>query len=101
MALLDAYVSAGQTANALGEARWLASHRGRAYAEYTPGNLLTPLNVGMTNMALLLGAELALELDDTKSAASQLDSFRKAWPQSGQSPALARRIASVQSALSP
>ncbi|MEZ5460427.1 putative peptide modification system cyclase [Dokdonella sp.] len=101
VALLDAYVSAGEPRKALAEARWLASHRGRAYAEYAPGNVLTPFNVSQTNLALLRGAELALEANDRKAAANQLESFRNVWPAAGQSPELARRIASVQSALSP
>ncbi|MGB0133607.1 putative peptide modification system cyclase, partial [Dokdonella sp.] len=101
VALLDAYSSTDEPAKALAEARWLASHRGRAYAEYMPGNLLTPFYVGQTNLALLRGAELALELGDTKSAASQLESFNKTWPKAGQDPALAQRMEHVQSDLSP
>ena len=101
VALLDAYASAGDMSKALGEARWLAAHRGRAYAEYSPGNLLTPFNVGQTNLALLRGAELAMQLGDTESAASQLESFRKAWPEAEEVSSLARRIEQVQSGLSP
>ena len=52
VALMDAYADAHDNASALGEARWLSSHRGRAYMEYNAQQVLTPFNVAESGIAL-------------------------------------------------
>ena len=84
---------------ALDEARWLANHRGRAYAEYYPGNLLTAFNVEQSNLSLLYGAEFALTMHDYGTARAMLDEFRKAWPDAHSHPVYSRQINRVQEGL--
>ncbi|MDG2517801.1 putative peptide modification system cyclase [Lysobacter soli] len=49
--LMDAYRDAGQSANAIEQARWVATHRGRAYVELECGHCLQALNVADSNRA--------------------------------------------------
>ena len=97
--LRNAYSSAGMPSLALDEARWLANHRGRAYAEYYPGNLLTAFNVEQSNLSLLYGAEFALTMHDYGTARAMLDEFRKAWPDAHSHPVYSRQINRVQEGL--
>jgi putative peptide modification system cyclase len=97
VALLEAYATTGQSRLALDEARWMVAHRGRAYAEYSPGNLLTSFNVKQANLAMLRAAELALTLGERKEARKMLDAFRNAWPDLKSFPTLAGRASVIQS----
>jgi hypothetical protein len=99
VALQNAYSSAGMSSLALDEARWLTDHRGRAYAEYYPGNLLTVFNVEQSNLSLLYGAKFALTMHDYASARAMLGEFRKAWPDAQGHPAYSRQINKVQEGL--
>ncbi|SFN28989.1 tetratricopeptide repeat protein, partial [Dokdonella immobilis] len=101
VALLNAHSAAGQARMALDEARWLTAHRGRAYAEYSPGNLLTTFNIKQANLALLRAAELSRTLGNRKEAGEMLGAFRNAWPDVKPFPALARRMTEIQSDLGP
>ena len=99
VALMNAYAAAGNSALALAEARWLSEHRGRAYAEYYPAQILTAYNIEQANLALLRGAELAIDSKDKASARGMLGEFLKAWPDASQQPAWQKRIESLQRAL--
>jgi putative peptide modification system cyclase len=100
VALLDSYAQAGKPGDeALRESRWLAAHRGRAYAEASAENLLTPYNVGQSDLALLRGAELALKANDGAGARSMLGKFREAWPEASRAPAFAERVKKIQDGL--
>lgn len=79
-ALKRAYADAGQWADARAEAEWLASHRGRAYAERTHRPLLMGLNVVDSNLALLDDAEFSLQLDETHRAEAKYEAFLALWP---------------------
>ena len=92
IALLDAYTDARDTANALAEARWLSSHRGRAYAESDMRLLLAPFNVASSDLALLRSAELSRVSDDEAGALRFLTEFKHAWPSATQMPWLASRL---------
>ncbi|HEX5123673.1 MAG TPA: putative peptide modification system cyclase, partial [Rhodanobacteraceae bacterium] len=94
--LMEAYAAQRDLAHARDEARWLAEHRGRAYAEYNMRQLLTPLNVVESDLALLRGAELALAAGDKASARTGLDTFLKAWPEAAASEPLSSRIRTLQ-----
>jgi putative peptide modification system cyclase len=48
--LMDAFTTTQNSVAARDEGQWLASHRGRAYAEPNVRNLLTPLNVALSNV---------------------------------------------------
>jgi len=80
LALMDAYATGNRDEDAFGEARWLAEHRGRAYAEHNVQRLLTPFNVVQSDLALLRAAELALKLGKKDEARNRLAAFRQAWP---------------------
>ena len=96
---MNAYAAAGKTALALTEARWLSDHRGRAYSEHYPAQILTAYNIEQANLALLRSSELALDNKDKASARGMLDDFLKAWPHASRQPAWQKRIESLQRAL--
>ena len=91
VALMDAYADAKDNAHALSEARWLAEHRGRAYAENSMQQLLTPFNVFESNLALLEEAQFALALGERANARKFASSFRNAWPDLSQIQFVAKR----------
>ncbi len=99
VALLDAHAAFGQHVLALDEARWLAAHRGRAYAEANASNLLMAFNIEQANLAMLRGAEIALARKDTKAARALLAQFLEAWPSASRAGPLATRLKAVQSGL--
>ena len=102
VALLDAYADMEKgSADALQEARWLTSHRGRAYAEAGASNLLTPFNVLQSDLAILRGAELSLSESDEQSARSMLDQFNRSWPDTSHAPSLTMRVKKIQDLLEP
>ena len=96
VALLDAYAANSESSKALAEVRWLSRHRGRAYAESSPGNMLGIANVEHSTLALLRGAELAAVGKEAKLANTLLESFLQNWPDAASHPALAPRIAALQ-----
>lgn len=100
LALMDSYAAKGDSKNALEQARWLASHRGRAYTEYNSDWIMRPFNVAQSNIALLHTAEFLNELNDKQAARSSLESFLRAWPEFGQSPRVASHVQNLQSRLS-
>ena len=59
VALMDAYVDAGDSERALEHARWLKSRRGRAYVELECGHCLQALNVADSNRAAAQEEKLA------------------------------------------
>nr|WP_246387711.1 putative peptide modification system cyclase [Chiayiivirga flava] len=79
-ALKRAYADAGQWAQARTEAEWLATHRGRAYAERTHRPLLMALNVVDSNLALLDDAEFSLQLGEPRRAQEKYEAFLEVWP---------------------
>ncbi|HTI94996.1 MAG TPA: putative peptide modification system cyclase [Rudaea sp.] len=79
-ALLDAYASLGQNEAALAEAQWLASHRGRAYAEYGANQFMMAFNVVQSDLALLRVAELSRDLGKPNESTKALNEFSRAWP---------------------
>jgi hypothetical protein len=97
--LLDAYVAGGHFEDALREANWIASHRGRAYAENNVQRMLTPLNVVQSDLALLTAAELAAKLNRNDETKKQLDAFRKAWPNADRIAFVAARTKTLDAAL--
>ncbi len=97
--LMEAHADAGRLENALAEARWLSTHRGRAYAETGAGSLLMLAGVEQSNLALLRGAEIAAARADARTASTQLQAFQGAWGDASRSGALATRVKKVQSAL--
>ncbi|HET8941103.1 MAG TPA: putative peptide modification system cyclase [Rudaea sp.] len=92
LALLDAYASKREYANALSEANWLADHRGRAYAEYGAQQFMTAFNVVQSDLALLRAAELSQDLNETENAKQLLAKFVQIWPKAQEMPALAARL---------
>ncbi|HET9031395.1 MAG TPA: putative peptide modification system cyclase [Dokdonella sp.] len=99
-ALLDAYADQKQFDKAIGEAQWLAQHRGRAYAESSQGHLLMVINVKFTTLAFLRGAELAAESHKFAEANAMMKSFLEAWPDARTHPALKLRLSRLQAVLS-
>ena len=98
VALLDAYDDAGDRKSALEHARWLAQHRGRAYAEYNANWIARPFNVAQSDMALLRMAELSHALGDQAAVRTALDQFRLAWPDAARDPFIEPRLGKLQPA---
>ncbi|MGH8147961.1 MAG: putative peptide modification system cyclase, partial [Rhodanobacteraceae bacterium] len=92
VALMDGYIDVHDSANALVEARWLSSHRGRAYVESNTLFTLTPFNVAMSDLALLQTAELAHASGDAVEVQRSLAAFQRAWPSAAQLPWVSSRI---------
>jgi hypothetical protein len=91
---MDAYASAGDFKAALEQARWLAAHRGRAYAEYDPHRV--PFNVVQSDLAMLNAAEYAATLGDKAEAQKSLQEFRKIWPSDDNSAFVKARVKKLQ-----
>jgi hypothetical protein len=101
VALMNAYAAKKDNASALREAQWLASHRGRAYAEQSPRFVLMPYNVAESDLALLAAAEFAAAAGDKARARQELEAFDRAWPPNAAEPRalLASRIARIRTTL--
>jgi putative peptide modification system cyclase len=95
--LLRIYLADHSVADARREAEWLATHRGREYAELNSLYVLQPLNVAESDLALLTLAELDMEAGDVAQAQARFDQFRAAWKQPPDW--TVRRIASLQKSL--
>ncbi|CAN5292260.1 putative peptide modification system cyclase [soil metagenome] len=78
--LMQAYRAAGRPADALEEANWLATHRGRAYAEYNSDYALNAINVVNSDLALVSAAEFAALASKPDQARVSLQAFDRAWP---------------------
>lgn len=92
VALMNAYADAHSDVDALVEAHWLSSHRGRAYLEFNVQQVLTPFNVAESNLALLRAAELSAASGDKTAARNSLATFLAAWPQAAKLSWLAPRL---------
>ncbi|MEO7432802.1 MAG: putative peptide modification system cyclase [Dokdonella sp.] len=90
VALMDAYASAKDYTRARAQARWLADHRGRAYAEYDPNRV--PFDVIQSTLALLDAAEYAQAGADKAGAQRSLEEFKKNWPNADELPFVKNRI---------
>jgi tetratricopeptide (TPR) repeat protein len=99
VAHMRALAALDRPADALQQADWLASHRGRAYAEQAQGSPLMLLNVVDSNLALLDGAEFALALGDRVGARRRRDELLAVWPTAMQIDWLAPRLATLDHAL--
>ena len=95
VALRDAYVTAGQNAEALNESRWLAEHRGRAYEELNEDQALQPFNAAESDLALLSQAELSAKLGKQDDSNSALNKFLAAWPNAKRIPFVTQRLDSL------
>lgn len=90
---------AGQWKGAVEEWQWVATHRGRAFAEMGTGALLDPITVGDTRLALLESATLLAKHDEKKRAEAALGAFDKAWPTNGLTKPLQARREAARAAL--
>jgi putative peptide modification system cyclase len=91
--LMDAYAAMNKPAEALKEADWLASHRGRAYTEFGAEWVMTSFNVVESNLALLEASELARQAGQGDRAREARTRFLKAWPQAAKVSFVAPRLA--------
>jgi hypothetical protein len=98
-ALMQAYVASKDWTAAHREAEWLATHRGRAYAEFSPQEILLPYNVALSDLAWLDSAESSLNLADLQNARSALQKLLSVWPHVVDQKALGERIKVLQTAL--
>jgi hypothetical protein len=80
VALMEAYAAAGNTKEALAQARWLQHRRGLAYIELECGHCLQALNVADSNLALRREAELLRSEGKSKEADRKLEDFSRLWP---------------------
>ena len=99
--LLDAYQRTGDNAHALEQARWLADHPGRAYAEYNLDKALMPFNVAQNRLAVLAVAELSAKRGDRAAARGALEVFKRDWREEGATAPVLARVKALQGLLSP
>jgi putative peptide modification system cyclase len=99
VALMDAYSDTHAGAQAWEEARWLSSHRGRAYAEGNMNLMLAPFNVASADLALLHAAEFSMALGRKAEARKAMTAFEAAWPTATQMPWLVPRLKGVNAKL--
>lgn len=97
--LMQAHAANQDWQAARGEAQWLTAHRGRAYAEVSPQELLLPYNVVLSDLAWLDAAEYSRNLADPASARAALDTLLAIWPQAPQRDALGARITALRTTL--
>ncbi|WP_139225140.1 hypothetical protein [Dokdonella immobilis] len=74
------------------QARWLASHRGRAYTEVAAGEMFIPLNVHSSNLAKLREAEYSIRLRESADARKSLAELRRFWPEDSMPAELAAEL---------
>ena len=98
-ALMRAARADGNVRLASAQAKWLATHRGRAFTEATTTNILRFANIETTNAALLELAELAAEGGDRDDAARQLAAYLAAVPEAGLGPVERGRLQQLRRAL--
>ena len=97
VALMEAFADAHDNDNALAEARWLSTHRGRAYGEPNTQFMLEPFNVAESDLALLRAAELTNTLGNKSDTGNSLAAFLDAWPRAARLPWLAPRLRGLKS----
>ena len=89
---MRALEASGDPAGALAQAEWLRSHRGLAYVEFNSLNILQPVNVIESNLALGSAARLAAQLGRPELAATRQAEFESAWPGQKNMDVVARRF---------
>jgi len=99
LALMEAYRAVGDPRAAREQARWLARHRGRVYAETGTGPAWRVYNVAQSTLALLDTAALSLRLGDNDDARKSLQAFMTAWPGWKAAPGPHERANAVDEAL--
>lgn len=80
VARLHAYADAKRHEDVIREARWLSTHRGRAYVEYGSHYIFQSLNVADSNLATLHAAEALIKLGRRDEARRELATFDRFWP---------------------
>lgn len=90
-ALMRAYAAAQRFEQALAQADWLATHRGRAYGEPNSEGAWQPANLIESNLALLAAASYAVRLGRITQSTEFDKSFDLAWPEGRHLPATLRR----------
>jgi putative peptide modification system cyclase len=100
-ALMRAERAAGNGDAALAQARWLATHRGRAFAESTTTDVLRFVNAAATTEALVEQAESERQAGRRDAARQHLLAFAAAWPENAQPGGLKRRVAELGRGLGP
>ena len=98
MAYLRALRAAGMQDKALAQARWLAGHRGRAFAESANAVQLEEISVAGSTLALLDQAEIESALGRKQDAAASLRRFKAAWPVAELPRPLQARVAKLEGA---
>jgi hypothetical protein len=91
--------AAGDLEGALEQAKWLATHRGRAFTESTTHDVLRFVNITASNEALLVQAELLSQDGQKQEAKRQMDAFLAAWPLVELPDSYRRRVDALQAAL--
>jgi putative peptide modification system cyclase len=97
--LMRALAASGRHADAAVEAEWLATHRGRAYAEFNIDLSLNAANVVQSNLALLSAAEHLVAAQQPAQARKHLDRFFVAWPEARRIDFLRTRLGKLESSL--
>ena len=97
--LMDALAGQGDFAGAREQARWLASHRGRAYAQASVNLAFAPFDVAQSNLALLYDAEYSARLGENEIAQEKLAGFLRNWALERGPDWIASRVTALRSSL--
>jgi hypothetical protein len=92
IAWMNLLYAKGDFAGARNQSRWLAAHRGRAYAEVAAGDMFLPLYVAYSNIALLVDAECSASLGETAQARKAMEAFKGHWDEKTLPPPFQERL---------
>lgn len=95
-ALQRAFNDKGNYEQALAQARWISSHRGRAFVERGVSGLIDPITIADTTLAQLNAAELLDKLGREKEAQDELAGFLKNWNEEGSTEPIRSRVAKLK-----
>ncbi|WP_146907851.1 hypothetical protein [Arenimonas daejeonensis] len=93
--LMRALAAAGKPGAAAEQTDWLASHRGRAFAEFNSRSGWQAANVIESNLALRAAAQLAERAGQKDRANKRTEEFSRAWPGGEALEAVKRRDATL------
>jgi hypothetical protein len=93
---MEALAGKGDVSGAREEARWLATHRGRAYTQACAQSIFMAFDIAQSNLAQLYQAEFSVALEDSKDARKNLDSFQRIWSEKDLPDWIGQRTADVE-----
>ena len=97
--LMEALERKADFRSAREQARWMSSHRGRAYTQVSSSSAFVPFDIAQSTLALLYEAEYSSRLGEVESARRVLAEFDAQWPLDGRPEWITTRARSLQATL--